>query len=302
MHFIRDAFFDMGDRSTTKTFLIEELIGNNDISALLELSRLKNKVAYPQPFEAKLRNSIGKQIRLKKVIITTDEDNAHLDFIFDEEAWSFSFNPTSWKTPQSLWNFKQTDTGSHYRDFIKKNPRPERIDQKSISEILSKKVPTGRHLQEQKAQQRRRQREAAAIAYAHARQLQQQEARQRQEAQQRREAEKQRQEEDQLRRHAVYVSRQQQQEAAAIAYARQLQQQEERRAEWERQEAQRRRQQQEAQQRREAERQRHLEQQQEAQRRRQQQEAQQRCEAERRRHLEPQRTPALPPDTPTSRQ
>ncbi len=150
MHFIRDAFFDIEDRSTTKTFLIEELIGNNDISALLELSRLANNVAYPQPLEAKLGNSIGKQIRLKKVIITTDEDNAHLDFIFGDTAWSFSFKPTKQMTSY-LWNFKQTDAGSHYHDFIKKNPRPEKIDQKPISEILGQapSIACARQLQEQ---------------------------------------------------------------------------------------------------------------------------------------------------------
>ncbi len=138
MHFIRDTFFDIGDQATTKTFLIEELIGNNDISALLELSRLKNGDADPHPLEKQLANSIGKKITLEKVIIETSKHYAQLRFIFDGTAWSFGFEP---KQP-IFWNFVQDfHEETHillWNESVQKVTRPEKIVQKTISEILIK--------------------------------------------------------------------------------------------------------------------------------------------------------------------
>ncbi len=156
MHFIRDAFFDIGNRASTKTFLIEELVGNNDISKLLELSRAKNGIATPNPLEAKLQNSINKQIRLQKVYIDTSRDGAHLGFIFDNTAWSFSFKPGEQAMPY-FWHFKEIDTEAHTGFYEKlfgilklmqKTLGREKIDQKPISEILGQKA------------------EAASVAYA----------------------------------------------------------------------------------------------------------------------------------------
>ncbi len=141
MHFIRDALFDIGERASTKRFLIKELIGNNDISVLLELSRLKNDIADPHSLELKLVDSIGKHIRLQDVTIETSKDSAMLQFVFDNTAWQFNFDPTFEQVISFFWNLQALDDlqdyASYFNDRIEAI-RPEKIDQKSISEILIK--------------------------------------------------------------------------------------------------------------------------------------------------------------------
>lgn len=67
-------------------------------------------------------------------------------FIFDDKAWSFSFNPESHgvlvPSKPAYLNIRQS-TASAYTsayEFVKKQITQEKIDQKPISEILSKKA------------------------------------------------------------------------------------------------------------------------------------------------------------------
>ncbi len=157
MHFIRDAFFDIGGRSTTKIFLIEELIGNNDLSALLELSRLSMGAADSHPLEEKLTSSIGKQIKLQKVAIVTDASHIGLGFIFDDTSWLLELLPESdWekeKPNTTNWrNFSQRNIAEYTDEYedLKKGITPEKIGQKSISDILHKKSAALKAPQKQK--------------------------------------------------------------------------------------------------------------------------------------------------------
>ncbi len=150
MHFIRDAFFDieypsgMGDLVPQKEFYIEELTGNNDISVLLELGRLKNDVADPHPLEEKLKNlMIGKEILLKKVIIRSNvgETGAGtLTFILDDTAWTFRFgrhfDPAKELNKQepAFWNFRSIHPEEVAREFD--DNKPKVIERGSISGIL----------------------------------------------------------------------------------------------------------------------------------------------------------------------
>ncbi len=153
MHFIRDAFFDIGGRATTKTFLIEELIGNNDISALLELNRLKTEplsfgdIAELHPLEAKLASSIGKQIKLHKVFIASGRSfGVYVAFVFDDTAWGFGFippkDPSAQASPKlTPWNFRELSPASHtFLYESKKGSIPEKMVQNPSVSYFIKSV------------------------------------------------------------------------------------------------------------------------------------------------------------------
>lgn len=143
LHFIRDAFFDMGDRATMKSFLLEELVGNNDISALLELHRLLDRnIKEPYPLELKLRSAIGKRITLRKIYIMTKHDSAYIRFIYDNTAWEFSFVISEETLSPDFWKFEQIDLKEYDNDFAltKQCVTSKSSIQTSMRDVLLKKA------------------------------------------------------------------------------------------------------------------------------------------------------------------
>jgi hypothetical protein len=164
MHFIRDAFFDIGGRESLKTFIIDKLTGINDLSLMLELARVKSKIMNKHhPLELILEKDIDKSIMLEKVIITTKGNlewiakenksifnwNITLQFKFANTAWQFKATNDSIKKEPHLWNFNQINLKEHegfYKEIyqaVQESLQLQRGDlsqQKKLSEILEKQL------------------------------------------------------------------------------------------------------------------------------------------------------------------
>jgi hypothetical protein len=117
LNFLRDSFFILRDRISSKTFFIKELEGFNDFSEVLD----KND---PFKKELVLQNLKQKQITLQNVFIETSMELANEEFT--SIKLSFEFNGKPWfliykkqdlhlskssNIPApSLWYFKQSST------------------------------------------------------------------------------------------------------------------------------------------------------------------------------------------------
>jgi len=127
--FIRDAFFDIAARFSHRTFLIENLTGNNDISLILQLleERYPTVRAHPHPLRQLLTGKENQQITLQNVIIQTatpihDQVYVHLSFQCGPTAWKLSYqvNP-SICDHRTCWNFEQQNLVQHQEKFTKMN-------------------------------------------------------------------------------------------------------------------------------------------------------------------------------------
>jgi hypothetical protein len=138
MRFIRDAFLDIAQRASNKTFLIDKLTGFNDISILLDAM---GEVSHP--LNLALSKDINKNITLENVLIQTNGQRHfyQIYFIFDNTYWYFSsLNLEPYKL---AWQFNETPvTGlilTRLYNHLKGKVLSEKIEQKTISEILQQK-------------------------------------------------------------------------------------------------------------------------------------------------------------------
>lgn len=151
MRFIRDAFLDTAERSSLKTFLIENLQGYNDISPLIHLSRTAKGIKEIHPLEKILAIKKDQAILLKDVLISTQFDQGKdiitVAFTVDNTAWQFTYDDLKQLWPQThLWNFTPKDTNLHNNAIADIKQKltgsveiPSLSPQKSISETLQQK-------------------------------------------------------------------------------------------------------------------------------------------------------------------
>ena len=144
LHFIRDAFFDVADNPITKTIYIDSLTGYNDLALILKAQQLKNEaLGIKTSSEADdLIKNLNQIITLKNVRITIStglfRKEPDLFFYFElyNKPWHFQANSDKWEiTPygniemyREIYDQSKKSTISH-----------EKIDQKSISEVLKLK-------------------------------------------------------------------------------------------------------------------------------------------------------------------
>lgn len=132
LQFLRDAFFDIGKSLTTKrTFLIDKLEGQNDISLFYELERAKAFDKNKKPLEEHLKDSTGR-ITLEKVRVEVwmegDSDFfKNVEFVVKNKAWKLK--EKHWKKEGDAsfglkWEFvEETDLDQYignYRETLKK--------------------------------------------------------------------------------------------------------------------------------------------------------------------------------------
>lgn len=136
LRFLSDAFLDIGERFSKKTFFIDELKGNNDINLLLESSRIVQKNITPNPLEkVAIQNSHDGKITLKNIIIMTrggispDQNRFNLQFNIGNTRWELD------SYQQEPWQFK--DITSHYSSY--RSLQPPTLQQKTIGQILKQK-------------------------------------------------------------------------------------------------------------------------------------------------------------------
>jgi hypothetical protein len=149
MRFIRDAFLDKVERTSQKTFLIENLQGYNDILHLIHLSRIAKGISDIHPLEKLLANKKNQAISLKNVLISTrfDPDNNKeiitVAFAFEDTVWRFTYDDIKKLWPQTFsWNFTQIDPVPYNKavSAIKEYYKSFETGQKTISETIQKKI------------------------------------------------------------------------------------------------------------------------------------------------------------------
>ncbi|MBX9830744.1 hypothetical protein K2X40_02220 [Candidatus Babeliales bacterium] len=94
LHAIRDGFFDVARRQTIKTFAIDQVVGNNDITAILEAVRASQGIVSPHPLEVAL--GAGERVALRNVLIASQ---AYKDEQREWKQWvslKFEVNGTAW--------------------------------------------------------------------------------------------------------------------------------------------------------------------------------------------------------------
>ncbi len=133
MHFIRNAFFNISGRKSKKCFLIEKLIGRNDLIFLLEGCRIVGgktiKSELERIGEIKRNEDI---LVLRNVIITTEGTSVYdevlkkrvdkiilsLSFALSDSAWQLDFNENIFNNEKDIfWNFKEIDFESYNKKF-----------------------------------------------------------------------------------------------------------------------------------------------------------------------------------------
>lgn len=144
LRFLSDAFLDIGERFSKKTFFIDELFGNNDINLLLESSRIVQKNITPYPLEkVAVQNSVNGKVTLKNIIIMTrggispDQNSFNLQFNIGNTRWELD------SYQQEPWHFK--DISSYYSSY--KKTVSDTLQQKTIGQILKQKQV---HMQERR--------------------------------------------------------------------------------------------------------------------------------------------------------
>ena len=167
INFIRDSFLDIAQRTSAKFFYIEKLHGINDISLLIQASRLKRGINEPHLLEKLLVTKKNKTITLDKVIIYTQfnpstyANEFKIMFSIDNTAWEFSDKDITnrWFKTYS-WNFIPTDLKKLYEFFnkmyesIKKETFVPEPAQKPISQVLKQKQAEIKRKQELHKQQK----------------------------------------------------------------------------------------------------------------------------------------------------
>ena len=94
IRFIREAFLDIAKRPTLKTFIIEELTGYNDISLLIQASRMIKGFDQPHPLEVLLEQKKHQPITLYNVLISTRHDPITKQ---DTIVVAFTISGTTWQ-------------------------------------------------------------------------------------------------------------------------------------------------------------------------------------------------------------
>lgn len=149
IRFLRDAFLDIAQRTTQKAFYIDKLSGYNDISLLLEASRILKGIITPHALEQKLAPYKNQPITLSFVYIQTvykpvsKINQFKVSFVFDDTAWEFTDEQvqTLWPTTHA-WNFKSVPLSLTIQNFqnIITQRYPITSTQKKITEILKQKI------------------------------------------------------------------------------------------------------------------------------------------------------------------
>ncbi len=117
--FVRDAFLNMFAgtkiRLSKKAFFIQELVGRNDLSAILSQLRVVQK----QPAQGELEQALGDTadqiITLHNVGVATYFDEAsrqtsiRLLFEYQQSYWAFTFNGMPEHTTEAVWDFKKIE-------------------------------------------------------------------------------------------------------------------------------------------------------------------------------------------------
>lgn len=148
LHFIRDAFLDVGLTSQPSIYFIDKLSGFNDISLVLEGSRMVRRESKKNLLEEYLQNLIDQNIILENVMILINNGGLKFTIYFaiGDTYWQYTSAQAEEDAKTSnWWNFRlMGDVRSSYdKDYQKyKNQlvqKPESINQKSISAILDEK-------------------------------------------------------------------------------------------------------------------------------------------------------------------
>lgn len=148
IQFIRDAFLDVNEHSEARIYFIDKLTGFNDISLLLEGSRLVRNDSNKHILESYLQNLVKQNITLENVMILINNRNTRftLYFAIGDTYWHYSSTLAQEDSKTfNWWNFKMAGDvrNSYDADYLKyKNQlvqKPESINQKSISSVLEEK-------------------------------------------------------------------------------------------------------------------------------------------------------------------
>lgn len=140
IRFIRDAFLDPKFPRTKeeKIFLIDELVGLNDLLPLIAAARLLNNDTSKSKLELLLEPLANTAINLKKVWIESHYDQQKkyftLRFIVNNQAYEFNQDYAS----KGFWHFQEYPLPQHERYYADnlKGLVTVPTGQKSISEIL----------------------------------------------------------------------------------------------------------------------------------------------------------------------
>jgi hypothetical protein len=146
MQFLRDAFFTINGRQSKKIFIIDKIVGFNDLAALLESS---SDYDVKHLLTETLEEYKDKNLVLEKVLITTaevdDYPNINVIFKIGNTAWRFHIDKESMSQfyATSYHNFTQLDPASYekaYAEILSKIPADDIVNQKAITEILKQKL------------------------------------------------------------------------------------------------------------------------------------------------------------------
>ncbi|MBY0352833.1 hypothetical protein K2W90_00535 [Candidatus Babeliales bacterium] len=121
LHAIRDGFFDVARRQSVKTFAIDQVVGNNDITAMLEAVRASQGVESPHPLEVAL--GAGEQVTLRNVLIASQaykneqrewKQWVSLKFEVNGTAWAFRWDGLEMGGADVArpWNFAPLDVAA----------------------------------------------------------------------------------------------------------------------------------------------------------------------------------------------
>jgi hypothetical protein len=148
IHFIRDAFLDVNQDSQSRIYFIDKLTGFNDVSLLLEASRLARNDPNKHFLEDYLQNFVGQNITLENVMILTNNNNVRFSIYFAiaDTYWQYTSTQAQEDAKKlNWWNFRmmgnvRSSYDNQYLGFKNKFvQKPDSINQKSISAVLEEK-------------------------------------------------------------------------------------------------------------------------------------------------------------------
>lgn len=148
IQFIRDAFLDVNEHSESRIYFIDKLTGFNDVSLLLEASRLVRNDPNKHFLEDYLQNFVGQNITIENVMILTNNNNVRFSIYFAiaDTYWQYTSTQAQ-EDAKTLnwWNFRmmgnvRSSYDNQYLGFKNKFvQKPDSINQKSISAVLEEK-------------------------------------------------------------------------------------------------------------------------------------------------------------------
>ncbi len=148
----RDAFCNLTERPTLKTFYIETLEGPNDISLILKAARAIANNPHEKPLEKELPGD-GEHVVLYNVSIETQDEYGMVvivRFQINKTAWEYKYEAFHWEAADIFkpqwWNFKPINASEYEKKFkelksrIMRSNKPLRLKkkQKSLTSIFEK--------------------------------------------------------------------------------------------------------------------------------------------------------------------